>query len=160
MLLVGCELQDPGNLGTLLRSAEAFGVEGVLLTRTSVNPSNEKVVRASAGSVFRLPCLGGFENTELLRHLGRNSFHFIAATPKAAVDFRKVDYRQRIALILGNEGKGLSEEVLTQVQTRIHIPMTAGIESLNVAVAASIILCEAARQRTGQEGKDVHQELA
>jgi RNA methyltransferase, TrmH family len=160
MLLVGCELQDPGNLGTLLRSAEAFGVEGVLLTRTSVNPSNEKVVRASAGSVFRLPCLGGFESTELLRHLGRNSFHFIAATPKAAVDFRKVDYRQRIALILGNEGKGLSEEVLSQVQTRIHIPMTAGIESLNVAVAASIILCEAARQRTGQEGKDVHQELA
>jgi len=159
MLLIGCELQDPGNLGTLLRSAEAFGVEGMLLTRTSVNPFSEKVIRASAGSIFRLPCLGRFENRELLRHLGRNSFHFIAATPKTAIDFRKVDYRQRIALILGNEGKGLSEEVLSQVQTRIHIPMTAGIESLNVAVAASIILCEAARQRAGPGGKDVRQEL-
>jgi TrmH family RNA methyltransferase len=157
MLLVGCELQDPGNLGTLLRSAEAFGVEGVLLTQTSVNPFNEKVVRASAGSIFRLPCLGGFESTGLLRHLEQNSFRFIAATPKASMDFRKVDYRQRIALILGNEGKGLSEEVLSQVQTRIQIPMTAGIESLNVAVAASIILCEAARQRTGPGERDVHQ---
>jgi len=159
MLLVGCELQDPGNLGTLLRSAEAFGVGGVLLTQTSVNPFNEKVVRASAGSIFRLPCLGGLESTELLRHLEWSRFHFVAATPKAAIDFRKVDYRERIALILGNEGKGLSEEVLSRVQTRIHIPMAAGIESLNVAVAASIILCEAARQRTGPEQQEVHQRL-
>jgi RNA methyltransferase, TrmH family len=157
LLLVGCELQDPGNLGTLLRSAEAFGVEGVLLTQTSVNPFNEKVLRASAGSIFRLPCLGGFQSTELLRELERNGFHFVAATPRAAIDFRKVDYQERIALILGNEGKGLSEDVLSRVQTRIHIPMTAGIESLNVAVAASIILCEAARQRRAKP--DAHQEL-
>jgi TrmH family RNA methyltransferase len=155
MLLVGFELQDPGNLGTLLRSAEAFGVDGVLLTRMSVNPFNEKVVRASAGSIFRLPCLGGFENTEVLRHLQRSSFHFVAATPKAAIDFRKINYRQRIALILGNEGKGLSEEVLSHVQTRVHIPMTTVIESLNVAVAASIILCEAARQRSAPGKQDV-----
>jgi RNA methyltransferase, TrmH family len=159
MLLVGCELQDPGNLGTLLRSAEAFGIEGVLLTQTSVNPFNEKVVRASAGSIFRLPCLGGLESTELIRFLGRNGFRFVAATPKGAIDFREADYRSRLALILGNEGKGLSEEVLSQVQTRIHIPMTAGIESLNVAVAASIILCEAARQRKGPGKQDVRQEL-
>jgi RNA methyltransferase, TrmH family len=159
MLLVGCELQDPGNLGTLLRSAEAFGVEGVFLTQTSVNPFNEKVIRASAGSIFRLPCLGGFESTELLRHLKSNSFHFIAATLKARIEFRKVDYRGRFALILGNEGKGLSEEVLRRVQTRIHIPMTAGVESLNVAVAASIILCEAARQRTAPGEQVGHQKL-
>jgi TrmH family RNA methyltransferase len=158
MLLVGCELQDPGNLGTLLRSAEAFGVEGVLLTRTSVNPFNEKVVRASAGSIFRLPCVGGFEDTALLLNLERNSFRFVAATPKAAIDFRKVDYRDRTALIVGNEGKGLSEEVLRHVQTRIHIPMTTGIESLNVAVAASIILCEAARQRSAPGKQDVQQQ--
>jgi len=148
MLLVGCEIQDPGNLGTLLRSAEAFGVEGVLLTQTSVNPWNDKVVRASAGSIFRMPCLGGFESTELLRTLERNGFRFVAATPKATIDFREADYRGCFALILGNEGKGLSEEVLTRVQARIHIPMTAGIESLNVSVATSIILCEAARQRS------------
>ena len=159
MLLVGCELQDPGNLGTLLRSAEAFGIEGVLLTQTSVNPFNEKVVRASAGSIFRLPCLGGLESMELLRILGRNGFRFVAATPKGAIDFREADYRSRLALILGNEGRGLSEEVLSQIQTRIHIPMAAGIESLNVAVAASLILCEAARQRRGPGKQAICQEL-
>ena len=159
VLLVGCELQDPGNLGTLLRSAEAFAVEGVLLTQTSVNPWNEKAVRASAGSIFRVPCLGGFESTELLRNLGRNGFRFVAATPKATIDFREADYQGRFALILGNEGKGLSEKVLTQVQTKIQIPMTAAIESLNVSVAASIILCEAARQREGPKEHNVHQML-
>jgi RNA methyltransferase, TrmH family len=146
-LLVCCELQDPGNLGTLLRSAEAFGIEGVLLTKTSVNPWNEKVVRASAGSIFRIPCQGEFESTELLGALERLGFRLFAATPKGSIDFREASFQKRFALILGNEGKGLSEEVLARVQARIHIPMTAAIESLNVAVAASIILCEAARQR-------------
>ena len=154
ILLVGCELQDPGNLGTLLRSAEAFGVEGVLLTQTSVDPWNEKVVRASAGSIFRLPCLGGFKSRDLLGNLERNGFHLVAAAPRTAIDFRKADYRDRFALILGNEGKGLSQEILNQVQTRIQIPMAAGIESLNVAVAASIILCEVARQRRESGGRE------
>ena len=159
ILLVGCELQDPGNLGTLLRSAEAFGVEGVLLTQTSVDPWNEKVVRASAGSIFRLPCLGGFEGKDLLGNLERNRFHLVAAAPRAAIDFRKAHYGDRFALILGNEGKGLSQEILSQVQTRIQIQMAAGIESLNVAVAASIILCEAARQRRESGGRGVDQKL-
>src|SRR5262245_9618536 len=148
MLLIGCELQDPGNVGTLLRSAEAFGVEGVLLTQTSVSPWNEKLIRASAGSVFRLPCLGGFESPQLLRNLQGNGFRFVAATPKATLDFREVDYRGRVALIVGNEGRGLREKVLSHVQTKIRIPMKEGIESLNVSVAASIVLCEAARQRS------------
>jgi TrmH family RNA methyltransferase len=160
ILLVGCELQDPGNLGTLLRSAEAFGVEGVLLTKTSVNPWNEKVVRASAGSVFRLPCLVGFDGKDLLGNLQRNRFHLVAATPGTANDFRKADYRGRIALILGNEGKGLSQEILSQVQTRVHIPMAAGIESLNVGVAASIILCEVAGQRRASGEHPADQKLS
>jgi TrmH family RNA methyltransferase len=148
-------------LGTLLRSAEAFGAEGVLLTQNSVKPWNEKAVRASAGSIFRVPCLAGFEGTELLQDLEQNGIRFVAATPKATIDFREADYRCRFALILGNEGKGLSEEVLSRVQARIHIPMTATIESLNVSVAASIILCEAAQQRTQRREKerDVHQML-
>jgi RNA methyltransferase, TrmH family len=147
MLLVACELQDPGNLGTLLRSAEAFGVEGVLLSQTSVNPWNEKVIRASAGSIFRIPCFGGLKSIELLRSLQRNGFRFVAAMPNGAIDFRRADYKGRLALILGNEARGLGEEVLAWVQTKVHIPMAATIESLNVSVAASIILCEAARQR-------------
>src|SRR5262249_28464429 len=147
ILLVACELQDPGNLGTLLRSAEAFGVEGVLLSQTSVNPWNEKVIRASAGSIFRIPCFGGLKSIELLRSLQRNGFRFVAAMPNGAIDFRAADYKGRFALILGNEARGLGEEVLAWVQTKVHIPMARTIESLNVSVAASIILCEAARQR-------------
>jgi len=148
MLLVGCELQDPGNLGTLLRSAEAFGVEGVLLTQTSVNPWNEKVVRASAGSIFRVPCLGGFDGAGLIRDLADSGFSLVAANPKANLDFREADYHSRIALLVGNEGRGLSQEVLNRIQVQIRIPMDAAVESLNVSVAASIILCEAARQRS------------
>jgi TrmH family RNA methyltransferase len=158
-LLVGCELQDPGNLGTLLRSAEAFGVEGLLLTQTSVNPWNEKVIRGSAGSIFRVPCLSGFESLELLHNLERHGFRFLAATPKSGIDFREADFQGRFALMLGNEGKGLREEVLARIQTRIRIPMTQAIESLNVAVAASIILCEAARQRSESGGRSVHLKL-
>jgi len=149
LLVVGCELQDPGNLGTLLRSAEAFGAEGVFLTQASVNPWNDKVIRASAGSVFRVPCRGGFESIALLHNLEQHGFRLVAATPKSSGDFRLADYQGRFALIVGNEGRGLSEEILNRVSARIRIPMTTAVESLNVSVAASIILCEAARQRTG-----------
>ncbi|MCI0421914.1 MAG: RNA methyltransferase [Acidobacteria bacterium] len=147
LLLVGCELQDPGNLGTLLRSAEAFAVSGVLLTENSVSPRNAKVIRASAGSIFRVPCLGGLESAELLHDLARNGFTLVAATPKATVDFRQPVYQGRVALLVGNEGKGLSKEILSHARVQIRIPMEAAIESLNVSVATSIILCEAARQR-------------
>ena len=88
-----------------------------------------------------------------------NGFRLVAATPRAAVDFREADYQGRFALILGNEGKGLSKKVLSQAQTTIHIPMTAGIESLNVSVTASIILCEAARQRREPRASEVSGQL-
>ena len=148
LLLVAHQLQDPGNLGTLIRSAEAFGAQGVLLTRNSVSPFNAKVIRASAGSIFRLPCLSGFETGELISNLRRKGFKLYAAIPNGNADFREVNYSGSVALLIGNEAKGLNDEILRKVECQIQIPMTPTVESLNASIATSIILCEAARQRT------------
>lgn len=147
LLLVAFELQDPGNLGTLLRSAEAFGASAVLLSRGSVNPRNPKVIRASAGSIFRVPCLDGFDISGLLDIFTQSHMRLLAAVPKAGTDFRKVSYAGSLALLVGNEARGLDEEILRRVGTRLRIPMKQSVESLNAAIATSIILCEAARQR-------------
>jgi len=149
-LLVGEELQDPGNLGTLVRSAEAFGVRGLLLTYGSVDPRNPKVIRSSAGSVFRVPCLTGLSGTLLLEQLSRYRFEIVAATPQGEIDFRDISYQGRLALAVGNEGRGLSEAVLRQATLKIRIPTGPLVESLNVSVATSIIMCEAARQRASE----------
>jgi RNA methyltransferase, TrmH family len=147
LLLVALELQDPGNLGTLLRSAEAFGARAVLLTRKSASPSNPKVVRASAGSIFRMPCLTGFESQALMDELVHRGFLLVATTPRAPVDFRRASYRGKAALLIGNEARGLNDRVLRCVHTQVRIPMAGLVESLNAAIAVSIVLCEAARQR-------------
>jgi RNA methyltransferase, TrmH family len=147
LLLVGFELQDPGNLGTLLRSAEAFGGRAVLLTRKSVSPLNAKVVRASAGSIFRIPCLIRLEIHQLMDALTQRGFTLLATTPRGTVDFREAVYGGKVALLVGNEARGLDGDVLCRVHTQIRIPMNGSVESLNASIATSIILCEAARQR-------------
>jgi TrmH family RNA methyltransferase len=152
LLLVGFELQDPGNLGTLLRSAEAFGGRAVLLTRKSVSPLNAKVVRASAGSIFRIPCLSRLDIPLLMGALTQHGFRLLATTPRASVDFRKATYSGKVALLVGNEARGLDSEILHRVHTRIRIPMDGRVESLNASIATSIILCEAARQRALSSG--------
>jgi len=146
-LFVAEQLQDPGNLGTLIRSAEAFGVRAVLLADNSVSPANQKVVRASAGSLFRMPVLTGFQPDRLFGDLHQRGFTLIAATPRGGQDFRKVDYRGLAALVVGNEGRGLSNRALNQIDLRVTIPLSVNVESLNVAVASSIIFSEVARQR-------------
>lgn len=146
LVLIGEGLQDPGNLGTLFRSAEAFGARGLILTSGSVSPRNPKVVRSSAGSVFRVPCPPAMEVAALPDLLSLHRFKLIAASPQAKTDFRDVNYEGNVALVVGNEGRGLSDE-LRKVALEIRVPTLPSVESLNVSVAASIILCEAARQR-------------
>jgi RNA methyltransferase, TrmH family len=146
-LLLADQLQDPGNLGTLIRSAEAFGVDAVLLTENTVSPANQKSVRASAGSIFRMPVLTGLKLSGLLDELDRRSFMLTAATPQGGQDFRNIDFRGRTALVVGNEGSGLSKATLKRVPLRVTVPLFGNVESLNVAVASSIILSEVARQR-------------
>src|SRR4029453_13201918 len=91
LLLIGDELQDPGNLGTMLRSAEAFGVSAILLTKGSVNPRNPKVIRSSAGSIFRMPCLAGLPEDTLFNLLSHHGFRMLAATVNEGVDFRDMN---------------------------------------------------------------------
>ncbi len=144
-------IQDPGNLGTILRSAEAFGVTGVLSLPGTASAWNPKAVRASAGSVFRVPVLAVSER-ECLEELHAAGVKILATTVRAAPPADLVDLAGPVALIIGNEGKGVANDLAAKADTRITIPCPGPVESLNAAVAASVLLYEAARQRTTGSG--------
>ena len=146
LVLVAWEVQDPGNLGTLIRSAGAFGAGAVLLVKSTVSPYNQKVVRASAGSIFRVPCFQWGDPGSLMKELRQRGFRLITTSSHYGTDFQKVDYSGSSALFIGNEGKGLPHHLVQSADFQVRIPQ-ANIESLNAAVAASIILAESWRQR-------------
>lgn len=145
LALVVDGVQEPGNLGSLLRSAEAGGVEGVVLTPGTVDPYNPKVVRGGMGVHFRLPITLGEDWSEVERLLAGMKIYL--ATPEGGQPYYEVDWRGRCALVVGSEARGPSSEAERLATERISIPMAGGPESLNVAVAGSVILFEAARQR-------------
>ena len=149
LLLIAAGLQDPGNLGTLIRSAEAFGASAVLTTSGTVNEWNQKALRASAGSVFRVPVISVTHDD--LAALKANGIRILAAVaPEAAptpTSAAQSDLTHPSALMIGNEGAGLSSDLLALADAFITIPTPGGIESLNAAVAGSLLLYEAARQR-------------
>jgi len=155
LLLVAAGLQDPGNVGTLIRSAEAFGATAVLTTAGTVSEWNQKALRASAGSVFRVPVVQ--VTAEDLISLKSSGVRLIAAVaPESAskpaiVDAPFADLGGACALMIGNEGAGLVAEWLELADTRITIPMPGRVESLNAAVAGSLLLYEAARQRSASQ---------
>ncbi|WP_158615507.1 RNA methyltransferase [Acidipila sp. EB88] len=147
LLLVLAALQDPGNVGTLLRSAEAFGATGALLLQGTATPWSSKSLRAAAGSSLRLPLLAishGGEAAVLLRQQGIRSF---AAVPAGGIYPGTAGLHHAAALWIGNEGAGLSERDLAACDARISLPMHGPTESLNAAVAGSLLLYEAARVR-------------
>jgi TrmH family RNA methyltransferase len=147
LAVVAWQLQDPGNLGALIRSADAFGVDCVLLAKSTVSPFNQKVVRASAGSILRIPCFQWKDPNALVRDLRERDFRFITTSSHYGIDFRQADYKRSVALFIGNEGRGLPYHLIKAADVKVQIPQ-ARIESLNAAVAASIILAEAWRQRS------------
>ncbi len=153
LLVVLDGLQDPGNAGTIVRSAEAFGASGVLFLKGSVSPYNAKTLRASAGSLFRVPFLFGVDAALVRAALQQKRVHLYAAVPArtgAAVKMLgETDLTVPAGLIVGNEAHGVSDE-LRSAALDISIP-TVGVESLNAAVAAGILLYEARRQRTLRE---------
>jgi TrmH family RNA methyltransferase len=144
-LLAIVGVQDPGNLGTILRSAEAFGAGGVLLGEGTVSPFNSKVVRASAGSVFRLPIaqakLPGILNQ--MRELG---LRLVATSSHKGTPLDQATLTGPLAIFIGSEGAGLPRDLLTAMTETLAIPHSPNVESLNAGVAASIVLYEAARQ--------------
>ena len=143
-------IQDPGNAGAILRAAEAFGATGAIFLKGSVSTYNPKTLRASAGSLFRVPFLHGLDTAAVLASLQQNHLCLYAAVParegKAARLPAEADFTASCALIIGNEARGVCP-VLRAAALDVSIP-TAGVESLNAAVAAGILLYEARRQRT------------
>ena len=146
LIIVLAALQDPGNLGTILRSAEAFGASGVISLPGTVSSWNPKAIRASAGSVFRMPHLT-VGAADAFRHLREAEVKILATTVHQAKPANLINLNKTIALLIGNEGSGLPDDVAAKASGAITIPCPGPVESLNAAVAASVLLYEASQQR-------------
>ena len=150
-LIVLCHrLQDPGNLGTIIRSVEAVGASGVAVTQHTVDPYNAKSVRASMGSILRVPLARVPDGTDFLARCGQRGFQIAALVLQGGKSPFDLDLRIPTVFVLGPEGSGLQEELLKEVTHRVRIPMAATIDSLNVATSAAVVLYEAMRQRTSR----------
>jgi TrmH family RNA methyltransferase len=139
-------IQDPGNLGTILRSAEAFGAAGVLLGEGTVSPFNSKVIRASAGSVFRLP-IAQTKLSGVLDLMREHGLRLIATSSHKGTPLDQATLTGPVAIFIGSEGAGLPHDLLGKMTEVVAIPHSPNVESLNAGVAASIVLYEAARQK-------------
>jgi TrmH family RNA methyltransferase len=146
LIIVAAGLQDPGNLGTVIRSAEAFGATGLVAADGTVNPHNPKVVRASAGSIFRLPVTkaGGLEAVNAMRERG---IRILATSSHKSIPLQEADLTGPLAILVGNEGAGVPRDLLKEADQVIRIPHSLIVESLNAGIAASVVLYECARQR-------------
>ena len=137
-------LQDPGNLGTILRSAEAFGAAGLLLGEGTVSPFNSKVIRGSAGSLFRLPIVR-IKMTEALTKLREHGVRLVATSSHKGTPLPQANLATPVAVVIGGEGAGIPRDLLAKVDEIVAIPHAPQVESLNAGVAASILLYEIAR---------------
>ncbi|AFZ44834.1 tRNA/rRNA methyltransferase (SpoU) [Halothece sp. PCC 7418] len=140
------QLQDPGNMGTIIRTAAATGVDYLGATTDSVEFDHPKVLRASVGAWFRVPMA---VETDVKSLLAQFSGQVVATLPNAEKTYWDVDFQQPTLILLGNEGAGLSSELAALADELVQIPLAEGVESLNVAIAASVLLYEAKRQRWG-----------
>jgi len=145
LILIAVGLQDPGNLGTLVRSAEAFGATGVMTTPGTVSVWNQKAMRASAGSVFRVPVASA--DAAAMEVLEQQGVRLLASLKDDATAIEEVALTGPVAILIGNEGAGLSEDWVRMADERVTIPCPGWVESLNAAVAGSLLLYEASRQR-------------
>jgi TrmH family RNA methyltransferase len=146
-VLVATDIADPGNLGTIIRSAEAAGVDGVVVCGTSVDVSNPKAVRSSAGALFGVTVAEADDPVDVLDALAANGRRTLGATPVSGDRYDALDLTGACALVVGNEAHGLAPAILRRLDGMVSIPMAAGAESLNVAMAVTVLLFEAARQR-------------
>jgi TrmH family RNA methyltransferase len=152
LVLVGIALSDPGNLGTILRSAEAAGAAAIVLGPGSVDAYNPKVVRASAGAIFGIPVVDavseGWSAVEALDALGELGRQRLGAAARTGTPYPEVDFRRPTAVVLGNEAHGLGDDLAGHLDGHVSIPMGGPAESLNVAMAATVLCFESARQRS------------
>ena len=149
MVLMIEDVQDPGNLGAIVRAAEACGATGIVVGNGSADPFGWKAVRGSMGSAFRLTIAGRLSLSAAIDTARERGLRVLAAAPRDGTPLPECDLRRPLAVLLGGEGPGLSDEVLARADQRLTIPMRPPVESLNVATAAALIVYEADRQRGG-----------
>lgn len=155
LLMVLETIQDPGNLGTILRAGEGAGVTGVVMDANTTDIYNPKVIRSTMGSVLRMPFVYVENLHETLQELKNRNIRLFAAHLKGKQAYDLEDYTGDTAFLIGNEGNGLTDETAAMADTYVRIPMEGSVESLNAAVAASVLMFEAARQRrNSQQGNN------
>jgi TrmH family RNA methyltransferase len=147
LVLAGLGIQDPGNAGAVIRSAAAAGATGVVFDEATADPWGWKALRASMGSVFHLPVIRNRAPMAMLAEWQASGVAVVAAVPRGGVSMYSVDLVRPVAILMGGEGPGLADDALAAADARVSIPMNGAIESLNVAVAAALLLYEARRQR-------------
>ncbi|MCU1450159.1 MAG: rRNA methylase [Acidimicrobiales bacterium] len=147
LFVVCVDVRDPGNLGTVLRIAEASGASGVICCEGSVDTYSPKTVRASAGSLFHVPVVAGGEPLEVLDRLGRWDMRRLGTDARTGTPYDEVPLTSPTAIVLGNEAHGLPADLAAGLDDTITIPMVGRTESLNVGMAAAVLCFEAARQR-------------
>ena len=139
-LLILEDIQDPGNLGTMVRTAEAAGMNGIIMSRGTVDIFSPKVIRSTMGAVLRVPFVYAENLNDVLDGLRAKDISIYAAYLRNGTDFKKVEYSNRAAVLIGNEGNGLSDSVLEHCDMNVFIPMAGEVESLNAAVAAALLM--------------------
>jgi RNA methyltransferase, TrmH family len=153
LVCVLAEVRDPGNLGTVLRAADAFGADAVVTTRGSVDPESPKAVRAAAGSLFHLPVVAGAPWPELRTALRQRGLRLVGADPHAAATVDRAPLSEPVALVLGNEAHGLPDQLAADLDLVVRVPLAGRAESLNLAAAAAVLLYEATRVREAAVGR-------
>ena len=147
-------IQDPGNAGTIVRTAEAAGATGLVSLTGSVDALSPKSLRASMGSAFRLPVVGGLPPEIAIERFRQHRMRTVGTSREAESDYTDLDWSGPTAVFFGNEASGLSPGILAQCDVTVKVPLAAGVESLNVGAAAAVVLFEAARQRRGRVMSD------
>ena len=144
-------LQDPGNMGTIFRTAEGAGVDGIFLSKDCVDLYNPKVIRSTMGSIYRMPFLYVDSVTDMVEELKKKKIRVFAAHLKGKNSYDGEDYLSGTAFLIGNEGNGLTDELASKADCYVKIPMQGKVESLNAAMAAGILMYEVNRQRRNRK---------
>lgn len=144
-------LQDPGNMGTIFRTAEGAGVDGIFLSKDCVDLYNPKVIRSTMGSIYRMPFLYVDSVTDMVEELKKKKIRVFAAHLKGKNSYDGEDYLSGTAFMIGNEGNGLTDELASKADCYVKIPMQGKVESLNAAMAAGILMYEVNRQRRNRK---------
>lgn len=152
-LLILESIQDPGNLGTMVRTGEGAGITGIIMNKTTVDLFNPKTIRSTMGSIYRIPFFVAEDLREVLKELKEKGVSLYAAHLKGIHSYDEENYVKACGFLIGNEGNGLSDETADLANTYIKIPMEGKVESLNAAISASLLMYEANRQRRKIEEK-------